>query len=428
MPGRFLVPGVRCRADRRAAAAAILKRALTALVLTLAAACRRADAPAPFAAGTLQTIDWAELCARARGTTVRYAMWSGDEALNRFYQGPATATLQQELRITLRIVPLSDTADLVNKLLNEKSANASGSIDLVWINGENFRTARQGGLLWGPFADRLPNIRYFDAAARARDFGTATDGYEAPWQQAQFVFAYDEARVKEPPRSLPALAAWIASHKGRFTYPAIPDFTGSAFIRHVLLHSGGVPPAAFSERFDESLYARASQDALGWLRAIKPHLWRQGATYPATPAEQDRLFVNGEIDFSMNYAPAFASEKIARGEFPASVRTFVLDEGTLSNYSFLAIPFNAPNPAGALAVINHFMSPAHALAHARALGGLFPLLADRLSPVERAAVDALPRGPATLPPELLARKRIPEADAEYLERFERDWRAEVLRR
>ena len=64
----------------------------------------------------------------------------------------------------------------------------------------------------------------------------------------------------------------------------------------------------------------------------------------------------------MNYSPTFASEKIARGEFPATVRTFVLEEGTTANYSFLAVPFNAPNPAGAIAVINTFMSPAHALA------------------------------------------------------------------
>jgi putative spermidine/putrescine transport system substrate-binding protein len=412
--------------DQRAAV--ILTRTLVVLALALTVGCRRTTAPATFTPGMFQTLDWAAVPARARGTTVHYAMWSGDAARNQFYQDPVAETLRQELGVTLRVVPLSDTADLVNKLLNEKSANAPGSIDLVWINGENFRTARQGGLLWGPFADRLPNIRYFDEAARARDFGTATGGYEAPWQQAQFVFAYDEARMKEPPRSLSALKAWTVSHPGRFTYPAIPDFTGSAFIRHVLLHSGGVPPSTFSERFDQALYARASHDAVTYLREIAPRLWRQGATYPATPAEMDRLFVNGEVDFSMNYEPTFASEKIARGEFPATVRTFVLDEGTLNNYSFLAIPFNAPNAAGALAVINHFMSPAHALAHARVLGGLFPLLIDRLSPAERAAVAALPRGPATLPIEALALKRIPEADADYLVRFERDWQAEVLRR
>jgi putative spermidine/putrescine transport system substrate-binding protein len=130
----------------------------------------------------------------------------------------------------------------------------------------------------------------------------------------------------------------------------------------------------------------------------------------------------------MNYSPTFASDEIARGEFPASVRTFVPDEGTISDYSFLAIPFNAPNPAGALAVINFFMSPTHAIMRARAMGGLFPLRFEHLSETERDAVAALPRGPATLPRETLAARRIQDAYAEYVDRFERDWRTEVLQR
>ena len=59
----------------------------------------------------------------------------------------------------------------------------------------------------------------------------------------------------------------------------------------------------------------------------------------------------------MSYGPSFASERIARGEYPATARTFVFDEGTIGNYSYLAVPFNADNPAGALVVINHLMSP-----------------------------------------------------------------------
>jgi len=388
------------------------------------------ERPAPLTADDLARTDFAEIARRARGTDVHFGMWAGDEARNRFHQGPAADAVARELGITLQIVPLADVADAINKLLTEKSAGVTtgGSIDFIWMNGENFRTAKQGGLLWGPFAEKLPSIHFFDETAWRRDFGTATDGYEAPVEQAQFVLAYDSARVASPPGTLAGLRAWIHAHPGRFTYPAVPDFTGSAFIRHVLQHAGGVPPAAFADGFDPNLYERASKPALAWLRDIKPDLWRHGATYPATPADLNRLFVNGEIDFSMNYGPAFASEKIARGEFPATVRTLVFNEGTIANYSYLAIPFNAANTAGALTIINYFLSPAHAIARARAIGGLFPLQLDRLSPADRAVVDTLPRGPATLPLDMLAAHRIVEADAEYLQRLERDWRSEVLQR
>jgi putative spermidine/putrescine transport system substrate-binding protein len=382
-----------------------------------------------FPATDLARMTWSEVTSRARGTTVHYAMWTGDETRNRFYQGSVAGTLRQDLGITLTIVPLADTSDLVSKLVTEKAAGLRrGSVDLVWINGANFRTAKQAGILWGPFVQALPNLQHFDPVAIRYDFGTTTDGLEAPYEQAQFVFAYDSARIADPPASFAALLDWIREHPGRFTYPAIPDFTGSSFTRHFLLHSGKAAPSAFAEAFDADLYERASPPTIEMLRAMKPYLWRKGDTFPATLAELDRMFVNGEIDFSMNYSPTFASDKIARGEFPATVRTFVPKEGTISDYSFLAIPFNAPNPAGALTVINTFMSPSHAIARARAMGGLFPLRSEHLSAAERDAVEALPRGAATLPLSELATHRIRDAHAEYVDRFEKDWRTEVLQR
>jgi putative spermidine/putrescine transport system substrate-binding protein len=300
---------------------------------------------------------------------------------------------------------------------------------MVWINGENFRTAKQGGVLWGPFAEQLPNIKHFPDDARRRDFGTAIEGYEAPYQRAQFVFAHDTARVPEPPRSIEKLREWIVARPGRFTYIAPPDFTGSAFIRHILLYylkrnSGG---AALDTSFDEQRYRRAADTTVAYLNDIKPYLWRKGETYPATFKESDRLFANNEIDFTMSYGPSFASERIARGEYPETVRTFVFDEGSIGNYSYLAIPFNAGNAAGALVVINHLMSPAHALDQGRTLSSLFPLLPEGLTPAERVAVESLPRGVATLSVAELAQHQLPELDAQYLERLEKDWREKVLR-
>jgi len=374
---------------------------------------------------------WEEIAAQAAGSEVNFAMWSGDEVRNNYYQGAVAAAVKQQYGITLRFVPTGDVADIVNKLLNEKGAGklAGGTIDLVWINGENFRTAKQGGVLWGPFAERLPNIKHFAADARQRDFGTAVEGYEAPYQRAQFVIAYDTARVPDPPRSIEKLRKWIKSHPGRFTYLAPPDFTGSAFIRHILLfylrqQSNG---AAFDGEFDEQLYQRAADATMVYLNEIKPYLWRKGETYPASPKEADRLFANSEIDFTMSYGPSFASERIARGEYPPTARTFVFDEGTIGNYSYLAIPFNAANPAGALVVINHLMSPSHTLDQGRALGSLFPLLTEHLTPTERAAVEALPLGPATLPVSELASHQLAEPHTQYLERLEKDWRERVLR-
>src|SRR5262245_1369347 len=176
------------------------RRLFILLSATLATACGAAGTSDMFPASDLARMTWTEVTGRARGTTVRYAMWTGDEARNRFYQGPAADLLRRDLEIRLAIVPLADTSDLVGKLVTEKAAGVRrGSVDLVWINGANFRTAKQAGVLWGPFVRMLPNLRHFDPIAIQYDFGTSTDGLEAPYEQAQFVFAYDAARVSVPP-------------------------------------------------------------------------------------------------------------------------------------------------------------------------------------------------------------------------------------
>lgn len=396
------------------------------LCLILGACQNSTKSPPKFTAEDLTKTNWQELETKAGGTTVNFAMWAGDENRNRFFQTSAANALKQKYNIDLNIIPLGDTAEIISKLLNEKSAgkNQNGSVDIIWINGENFRTAKQGDLLWGKFAENLPNIRYYAAEAAKRDFGTTIEGLEAPWQRAQFVLAYDTARFAEPPRTIESLGDWIKAHPNRFTYIAPPDFTGSVFLRHLLFYFGG--GAEKFQTFDEELYKSASAKTFAFLNEIKPFMWRNGETFPNSSKELDRLFANNEVDFSFAYGANFASDRIKRGEFPVTVRTFVFDSGTIGNYNFLTIPFNAENPAGALVVINYFMSPEFQIEQAIQLGSVYPHKLDALSDAEKNAVAKLPRGEATLSDEELSSHLIPEADSEYLERLEKDWREKIL--
>ncbi|HTM50572.1 MAG TPA: ABC transporter substrate-binding protein [Bryobacteraceae bacterium] len=403
--------------------------AALALLSALSGCARTSVTGSGLTPADLARLDWDAITQRARGSTVNFGMWAGDDVRNRYFQTTVTRTLRQQFGITLRIVPCADTVELVNKLLNERSAgrHSGGSIDMIWINGENFRTARQAQVLWGPFANALPNLRFYDPEATKRDFGTPVEGYEAPWQKSQFVFAYDQGRTPEPPRSIDSLRDWIKAHPGRFTYIAPPDYTGSAFIRHVLIHFGG-GWRQFQSGFREDLYARAAELSLEYLGGIRPYLWRHGETYPATLKELNRLFANQEVDFAMSYGPDFAALAIERGEFPATTRTFVLSEGTIGNYNFLAVPFNAANVAGALVTINQLMSFDQLMDMCRALGNSFPLELGSLTEAQRRSVRSLPAHAASLSIEELQSHFMPEPDAEYLTRFEKDWRARVLRR
>ena len=188
-------------------------------------------------------LSWDEAVKTARGQTVDWYMWGGSPAVNRYVNGYLASALKKKYGIELRQVPVKDIAEVVSKLIVEKQAgkDSDGSVDLMWINGENFRTCKQHNLLYGPFADKLPNQQYVDWTNPTvkNDFGTPVDGMESPWGSAQMVMIYDTARTPQPPKSIPALMAWIKANPGRFTYPAPPDFTGSVLVRHFFYYAAG---------------------------------------------------------------------------------------------------------------------------------------------------------------------------------------------
>ena len=64
---------------------------------------------------------------------------------------------------------------------------------------ENFFTLKQADLLYGPWAEQIPNSKFvnWDNPALNLDFGRPVDGYESPWSGAQFHFIYDSARMAE---------------------------------------------------------------------------------------------------------------------------------------------------------------------------------------------------------------------------------------
>jgi len=401
-------------------------RMLLAATAFLLIAALSAAAPAGAADG------WDDIVKRSRGQTVDWFMWGGFPATNAYVNGYVAPRVQELYSITLRQVPVKDIADVVGKLLVEKQAGrtAGGDVDLIWINGENFRTCKRFGLLYGPFADRLPHQRLVDwnKPSVRNDFGEPVDGLESPWGSAQVVMIYDSKRIPDPPRSIAALLDWARRHPGRFTYPAPPDFTGSVFVRHVFYHAAG-DVAVWQGPLDERRFEAAAAATYRTLKDLAPFLWREGKTYPETPIRLSQLLADGEVDFALSYHPAEASKMILDGLYPPTVRTFVFDEGTIANTHFVAVPFNAADKEGAMVVADFLLSPEAQLQKADpAVWGDFPAIdLARLDPAWQAKFAALPRGAATLPNDVLQRRQLPEPPSEILIRLEKGWDEHVLK-
>ena len=409
-----------------------MKRFLSLLVLLslLVVGCSSAEKTVEISADS----DWDDVVAAAQGQTVNWYMWGGQDNINAWVTGFVASNVKEKYGVTLNLVPLTDTADAVNKVANEKAAgkNDGGSADLIWINGANFRTMQQGELLFTQWAEKLPNsvanINWSDPSV-AFDFGVPVNGSESPYGKAQFVMVYDSAHIPTPPKSMGELIAWIKANPGKFTYPAPPDFTGVAFVMQVCYHAtGGHEP--FLAEFDQAVFAEKWASCWQLLNEIEPFLWREGETYPESHARHDELFANGEVWMNMAYNPAEASSKVESGTFPETTRSFVFEEGTLANTHYVAIPFNAASKAGAMVVADFLLSVEAQLSKKDVANwGDFPAIdTNRLSAEDRARFESLPVGVATLSDAELAAHRLPELAPAWQDAAKAAWEAEVLQK
>lgn len=372
-----------------------------------------------------QAESWQDVLAEADGQTVFWHAWGGSTATNDFIRWAGDELLERH-GVRVNHVKLADTADAVARVLAEQAAgkDSGGAVDLIWINGANFASMKEAGLLHGPWAQDLPNWALVDVAGKpavTSDFTVPTDGLESPWAMAQVVFYHDTARLERPPRSIAEIGQWAAANPGRFTYPQPPDFLGTTFLKQALI--GLLPdPSVLQDAVEDSDYATVTAPLWAYLDDLHPNLWRAGLAFPQTGPRQLQLMADGEIDLAISFSPGEASAAIANGQLPETVRTFVLTGGTIGNASFVAIPYNANAMAGAKVLANFLLS---AEAQARAqdpnvLGYGTVLDVASLPAGDKALFDALELGVATLTPEELG-PALPEPHPSWAVRLAEEW-------
>ena len=374
-----------------------------------------------------EALEWDEIAAKARGQTVYWNAWGGDERINAYiaWVGQRVAA---EHGVTLRHVKLADTADAVSRVLGEKAAgrDSDGSVDLIWINGENFAAMKRNGLLFGPFTEALPSFKLVDFEDKPTtliDFTVPVEGLEAPWGMAKINFVYDSARIRETPGSIPAFLDWAKANPGRFTYPAPPDFIGSTFLKQVLIEL--TPDRAVLQKPAPEAgdaFEAATAPLWPYLEALHPHLWRGGKTFPATGTAQMQLLDDGEVDIAISFYPSDAASLAINGRLPESARIFVLEGGTIGNTHFVAIPYNARAKEGAMVLANFLMS-AEAQARKQDVavwGDATVLDVANLPAAGRKLFDDLPGHPALLPPEALGPTLL-EPHPSWMTRVEAEW-------
>lgn len=368
---------------------------------------------------------WSSIVEQAQGSQVYLNAWGGNEAVNQYLQWAADE-VRRRYDIGLTHVRVASTGDVVSRVLAEQTAgrDSGGSVDLIWINGENFGAMQQQGLLLPPWTMDLPNYRYVDETDKPSvliDFSTPVKHQEMPWGMAQLVFYHDSARVAQPPRSMRDLLTYARANPGRISYPAPPDFHGVTFLKQALLE--------LSED-NVFLYQSASQSdvdeclAVLWdfLDQLHPVAWQRGSRFPVDGPRMKQMLNDGGLHIAFSFNPVEAVNGVISGELPASVRSYVHEGGTVGNTHFLAIPYNA-SAIDAAKVVSNFLLSAEAQARKAdpSLWGDPTVLAfDKLSSEQKKLFEDSGNHPAMPAPEALQQILL-EPHVSWVRVLEREW-------
>ena len=256
-------------------------------------------------------------------------------------------------------------------MLAEKSANNNqqGSVDLIWINGANFAAMSEHALLLKQWANKLPNFVLTDPnnnPAVNFDFGLPTQGMEAPRGQASLTFYYDSLAIDGSanntlPRTLQELLRWSRQNPGRFSYPKPPDFLGMSFLKYVLVVLHQQSDETVKAQLNQAATAKNTEQVLKplwqFLHKLHPTLWRSGEHFMQSGSQMRRLVDDTELRLAFTFSAPAVPAAVNRFDLPKSIRSYAMNDGSLSNTHFVAIPYNASHQEAAQVVANFLLSP-----------------------------------------------------------------------
>ncbi|RYU67710.1 ABC transporter substrate-binding protein [Aliivibrio finisterrensis] len=301
---------------------------------------------------------WKEIEQKAKGQTVYFHAWGGSQEINNYLRW-ADKELQRNYGVTLKHVKVGDIAESTSRLLAEKTAgkNDGGSVDMVWINGENFKSMKNNQLLFGPFVNQLPSWEFVDKTLPVdSDFSEPTLGLEAPWGVGQLVFIHDKQTLSNPPQSFAELLSYSKAFPNRITYPKPPEFHGTSFLKALLIELTNNNPQLMKP-VEQANFAEITQPLWIYLDELHQTAWRKGKQFPSGTAQSLQLLDDGQIDLAVTFNPNEVFSAQASGKLADTTEAYAMEAGALSNIHFLAIPWNASAKEGAQVAINFLLSP-----------------------------------------------------------------------
>ena len=176
-----------------------------------------------------------------------------------------------------------------------------------------------------------------------------------PYRGTTVVFAYDSARLPEPPKTWDELTQWIKDNPGLFAYnPPPTGGAGGAFVSTVIYKDQPVETWTSSDPVNKEFW----DAGFDYLKEIHPYLYQSGGgtLYPNKNQGTLDLLINKEVDL----IPAWADQvlaNLATETLPSTVKMMQLDQALSGTDVVLAIPSIGSNVEAAEDFINFMISP-----------------------------------------------------------------------
>jgi len=212
-------------------------------------------------------------------------------------------------------------------------------------------TAGDAGLMEPLDAKKVPMLARVDQNVVKR-----AHGYGVPYRGSSVVLAYDSSKVKNPPRTLEALMAWINAHPGEFTYNT-PDTGGSgnAFVTRML--KGGISSAdsAFFETDYDASKEKQWDKGLSTLKALGPKLYA-GGQYSKNNVETLQLLGKGAISMGPVWSDMGLSY-LKQGLLPDNIKLTQIDPPLYGGAAYVGVAKDSANKQASYDLLNWMLSP-----------------------------------------------------------------------
>ena len=383
------------------------------------------------ASGELNLSDWDSVLEAAKGQEVSWWMHGGRTEMNDWADNTAAALLKDKYGITLKRTGVSDTKEIVTQISSEiQSGTTEGSVDFLWVNGENFNSLKKNNYLYGPFAEQVPAAKYYDPKARdnAYDAGIEIAGLEMTWHRYCSGYFADTAKTGEQlPSTAQEYLEWIKQFPGHTSYPEPGDEQGTRYVFNMVANIIGRDEwskIATDTSLTKDQIKEIMAPGLSFLRDLNPYLWNEGKTFPSDQTVYNQMYADGEA--YTHFSTTWPVAKVSDGSYPSTTKCFMLKDAMLCYGSYLAIPSNAKNLAAALVAVNEFVSPELELSKYKATASPSGILESTLTDAEKKEFDDVDLGSASLNPFDVQQVGISLATGNSIEVIEEIWHEEVL--